>query len=196
MIRIDRRARDQRRYDADIAAPIGRGVIDRDGDVDIEAPPPCFEFSPVEDVGRSPRAVKHDDPAVTFTVGKHAVNHWAQRSETEPARHDDDVAAFALGDRPIRAIGSAHPNDLFATQPGNRATDSADCPHRVHDPALLSGVSAEADRDFAQPEHVKHVELACDEGESRRRRQFEGCHIRRLTPDSTDTNGHRQEAVG
>src|SRR6516164_1813177 len=40
VIRIDWRASDQRRYHADITPPIRRGVIDRDGDVDIEAPSP------------------------------------------------------------------------------------------------------------------------------------------------------------
>src|SRR6516225_6431423 len=51
VIRIDWRASDQRRYDADITLPICRGVIDRDYDVNIEAPSPCFEFPPIEDVG-------------------------------------------------------------------------------------------------------------------------------------------------
>src|SRR6516225_4429437 len=40
MIRIDWRTRDQRRHDADITAPIGCGVIDRDSDIHIEALPP------------------------------------------------------------------------------------------------------------------------------------------------------------
>src|SRR5271156_2778122 len=59
MIRIDWRASDQRRYDAAIPPPIRRGVIDRDRYVDIEPPPPGFEFSPIEDVGRPPRAIEH-----------------------------------------------------------------------------------------------------------------------------------------
>ena len=55
VIRIDWRASDQSRYHADITPPICRGVIDRDCDVDIEAPSPCFEFPSIKDVGR-PRA--------------------------------------------------------------------------------------------------------------------------------------------
>src|SRR6516162_5711246 len=131
-----------------------------------------------------------------FTVGKHAVNRWAQWSETESACHDDDIAAFALGERPIRAVGTAHPNDLFATQPGNRATDGADCPHRVHDPALLSGVSTEADRHFAEPKHVQHVELAGDEAKGGSGCQLEGCYTHHLTADASDANRHRKGALG
>src|SRR5271167_4436480 len=77
MIGIDWHMRAQSRYDADISSPIRCGVIDRDSDVDIDAPPPRFEFSPVEDVGRPPPAIEHGDPAVTLTVSEHAVNHWA-----------------------------------------------------------------------------------------------------------------------
>jgi hypothetical protein len=54
-------------------------VIDRDRYVDIEAPSPCFELSPIEDVGRPSRAIEHDDPAITLAVSEHVVNHWAQR---------------------------------------------------------------------------------------------------------------------
>src|SRR6516162_4779961 len=86
MVGIDRRARNQRRHDADIAAPIGDGMVDRYGDLHIEAPPPCFEFSPVEDVGGAPRAIKHDDPTVMLATGERMVNHRAQRRKPEPAR--------------------------------------------------------------------------------------------------------------
>src|SRR5271166_1801585 len=68
VVRIDRHPRDQRRYDADITAPIGCGMVDRDRNVDIESPPPCFEFSPVEDFSRTPRAVEHDDLAETLAM--------------------------------------------------------------------------------------------------------------------------------
>src|SRR6516165_8117184 len=100
VIRIDWRASDQRRHDANITPPIRRGVIDRDCDVDIEAPSPCFEFPPIEDVGRSPRAIEHDDLAVTLAVSEHVINYWAQRSQTEAACHDDDVAALAIENGP------------------------------------------------------------------------------------------------
>src|SRR6516162_7471696 len=100
VIRIDWRASDQRRGAADITPPISRGVIDRDRDVDIEAPSPCFEFPPIEDVGRSPRAIEHDDLAVTLAVSEHVANYWAQRSQTEAACHDDDVAALAIENGP------------------------------------------------------------------------------------------------
>src|SRR6516225_6029084 len=123
MVGIHRRALDQCRHDANIAAPVGSGMVYGYSDVHIEAPPPSFELSPVEDVCRTRRAIEHDDPAVTLPMGNHVVNHWAQRREAEPARHDDDVAAFALGDGPARAIRSAHANDLIASEPGDRATD-------------------------------------------------------------------------
>jgi len=177
-VRIDRCTRDHGRYDADIAAPIRCGVIDRDRNVDT--PAPCFELPPVEDFTRTPRTIEQSDFAVLLAMGEHVIDYWAERCETEPARHDDNVAAFALGNGPIRAIRSAHANDLIPAQPSDRAADGADCPHRMHDPALFGRIPADADRRFAQPEHVKHIELACDEGEGRRRCQFEGCDIRRL----------------
>ena len=167
MVRINRHTRKQRRHDTDITAPIGCGMVDRDGDVDIEAPPPCLQLSPVKDFGRTSRAIEHGDPAVMLPMGEHAIDHRPQRREPEPTCHDDDVAAFALGDGPARAIGSPHTYDLIVPEPGDCATDGPDCPHRVHDPALFGRISTEADRHFAQPEHVEHVELARGKGEGR-----------------------------
>src|SRR6516162_1861623 len=127
-VRIDRCTRDHGRYDADIAAPIRCGVIDRDRNVDT--PAPCFELPPVEDFTRTPRTIEQSDFAVLLAMGEHVIDYWAERCETEPARHDDNVAAFALGNGPIRAIRSAHANDLIPAQPSDRAADGADCPHR------------------------------------------------------------------
>src|SRR6516165_7737273 len=195
MIRIDWHTRYQRRYDADITLPIRRGVIDRDRNFDIEAPPPRFEFPPIADIGRSPRAVEHDDPAVAVPMGEHVIDYRAQRCEAEAACHDDDIAAVAIEDGPIRAIRSAHANDVIAAEPGDRLTDGADCPHRVHDPVTFGRISTEADRYFAEPEHIKHVELAGDEAEGGSGRQLEGCYTRHLTADATDTNRRRHDAV-
>src|SRR5271169_3985184 len=82
MIRIDWRTRDQRRYDTHIAAPIRLGVVDRDRNVDIETSLPRLEFSPVEDVGGTPRAVDHDDPPVTLPMGEYVIDYRAERGET------------------------------------------------------------------------------------------------------------------
>src|SRR5271168_2764446 len=101
VLRIDRSARDQRRHDPDIAAPIPRGMVDGDDDVDIETPPPRFELAPVEDIGRATRAIEQDDPAVMLAAGEYEVERRAEWRQTEPAGDDDDIAAFALRDRPI-----------------------------------------------------------------------------------------------
>src|SRR6516165_5612479 len=196
MVRIDRRARDQRWYNADVAPPIGCGMVDRDRNVEIETPPPRFEFSPVEDVSRTPRAVEHNDPFVTLAMGEQVIDHRAQRCEAEPTRYDDDVAAFALGDGPARAVWSAHTNDLITAQPGDRATDGADRPHRMHNPVVSGRISADTDCHFAQAEDVQHVELPRGEGEGRGGGQLEGCHVRRVAPDPRDAQELRHKAVG
>ena len=74
-------------------------------------------------------------------MSEHAVNHWAQRSKPEAACHDDDIAALAIEDGPVRAVRSAHANDVIAAEPGDRLTDGADRSHRVHDPVIFGRIS-------------------------------------------------------
>ena len=104
--------RDQCRDHADIAAPIGNGMIDGDEDVDVEAAPPVFEFTPEKNVGRTSCAIEHDDAAIALAAGEHSVDRRAQWCEAQTARDDDDVAALALRNRPGRAVRPAYDRSL------------------------------------------------------------------------------------
>src|ERR1700760_147665 len=94
MLGIHGYPRDQRRDNTDIAAPIGRRMVDGDHDIDIEAPSPHFELAPKEDVTGAAGAIKHDDPAVPFAASEYAIDRGPQRRQPEPASDNDDIAAF------------------------------------------------------------------------------------------------------
>ena len=164
-------ARDELRHDADIAAPIGVGVVDRHLDVDIEAPAPLLRVRDDRACLRGIAAAKQDDDAaIARAVGEDFVDRRAQRRETEAAGHDDDVGSFGLLDRPARPERSAQSDDRARRELGDRAADGTDIADGVHE-GVLPSVAAHADRDFADAEGVEHVELPRRERRPRTRQR-------------------------
>ena len=118
------RAGDQLRHDADLAAPVRVGGVDRDVDGD---PGQALELPPVEQVARRAAAVEERRPApYSGAVRDRVADRRAERGEADTAGDDDEVAAGRLCDRPRVAERAAHAERDSRVGSADRLGDGAD----------------------------------------------------------------------
>ena len=133
--RIEGGARDQRRHHADVAAPVGAGVVDGDLDVDVEPPPPALELAAEEDVVRRcarRRGARRGRSARARRAGGRAPG-GAARGRARRRRSTTSRAAASATGQP-RAERAAQAERVAGLQPRQRLGHRADGADRVDQP--------------------------------------------------------------
>src|SRR5271166_1666051 len=160
MCRVEGSTRNERRDNADVATPVAAGMIDRDGEIDIEPPSPALELLLEKDVVRLTHADQEDEAAEAGALGKEAVDRRTKRGEAKTAGDDHHVGAGCLLDRPAKAVRSAHADRVAGLESRQGLRDTADGPDCVNQPSAIGRVAADRDRRLADAERIEHVELA------------------------------------
>ena len=104
MQRIEGGARNQGGHHAHAAAPVAAGVIDGDGELEIEPPAPALQLVLEEDVVRARMPYEKDNPAEARPLGKEPVDRRPQRSEAEPP------ATMTTSEPTASSTGQPRPN--------------------------------------------------------------------------------------
>src|SRR5579883_1477850 len=130
--RIKLRGRDESRNHAHVAVPGIVTTINSHLYIKVSTRAPAFQFAPIEQIGRSPRAIEQHHPAIVLALRQDLIDGRAERRQPKPSGHNDYIASSSLLNGPVAAKRPPHPKDIVAFQRAHHPGHGPNGPDGMH----------------------------------------------------------------